>query len=395
MQFVSAISNEQHTGEALDEVLGEVREQLDGEADFVMTFASYHHRRDFDLIADAIERDLNPGVALGATAAAVLGSGQELEKSAGLTMLAAKMPGAWMHPFRYDDLPRIAEDDDPTGMREAIVGEGREGEPAAMFLLADPFSTPMVKLIPAINAALPGVPLIGGMASGGAAAGDNRLLLGGEVTSEGAVGVAIGGDLRVDCTVSQGCRPVGQPWVITKAKHNLIQSIGGRAVLDVIQETAEQADPEDQELLQHGLFVGRVINEYKDRFGRGDFLIRNIVGADQETGYIAVSDLVKVGETIQFHVRDRRTAEQDLRLLLQSQKLHGEPAGALLCTCNGRGLNIFEEPNVESSIIRGELGESLPLAGFFAAGEIGPVGGSNFLHGFTASLAVFRPQEQE
>lgn len=392
MHFASAVSEAPRTAEAIEEVLGELRANLRGPTDFVAVFASADHQRQCDLIAEAIERELQPRVAIGVTAAAVLGSGRELEKSAGLAVLAGHLPGAWLHPFRYDQLPPTSEAGPPDALRRAIAGPGHDAdEVAAVLLLADPYSTPLIRLLPAINAALPGVPLIGGMASGGAAAGENRLLLAGEALDEGAVGVAIGGRVRVESTVSQGCRPIGQPWVITEARHNLIQKVGGRSVLEVIQETAGDAGPEVQPLLQDGLFVGRVIDEYKDRFGRGDFLIRNIIGADQESGYIAVSDLVRTGQTIQFHVRDSRTAEQDLRLLLQSQKLHGPPAGALLCTCHGRGSNIFAEPHAESSIIRDELDPTLPLAGFFAAGELGPIGGANFLHGFTASLAVFRP----
>jgi small ligand-binding sensory domain FIST len=140
------------------------------------------------------------------------------------------------------------------------------------------------------------------------------------------------------------------------------------------------------------VFVGRVINEYKDHFGRGDFLIRNIIAADRASGFIAVSDFVRVGQTVQFHVRDRRTAEEDLRLLLQTQLLHDPAAGVLMCTCNGRGRNMFDKPNTESTIVREALGD-VPIAGFFAAGEIGPIGTDNFVHGFTAALAIFRPAD--
>jgi small ligand-binding sensory domain FIST len=152
---------------------------------------------------------------------------------------------------------------------------------------------------------------------------------------------------------------------------------------------AEAASDDDRRLMEGGLLIGRVISEYKDRFGRGDFLIRNIVGADEQQGFIAIADLVRVGQTVQFHVRDARAAEEDLRLLLEAQRLHGPAAGAVLCTCNGRGSNMFPRPNVESALISDALGHA-PMAGFFAAGEIGPVGAENFLHGFTSSLAVFR-----
>jgi small ligand-binding sensory domain FIST len=259
-------------------------------------------------------------------------------------------------------------------------------------LLADPFSTPMVQTLPAIAAAFPGVPLFGGMASGSRAPGGNRLLLDGKISRDGAIGVAFGGGLRIDCTVSQGCRPIGKPMVITKSKRHVVQELAGRRALDVLQEMAGGLSEEDRALVEtKGLLVGRVINEYKPRFGRGDFLIRSLVDADQDAGYIVIGDpQTRVGQTIQFHVRDRRTAEEDFQLLLEAQKLHAGPAGALLFSCNGRGSRLFERPDADASMIHDALGD-LPLAGFFAAGEIGPIGNENFVHGHTASLAVFRP----
>jgi small ligand-binding sensory domain FIST len=391
IRFASAISGDDETAEALEDILGELRDQLGARADLVLVFASAHHRSRFGYIAERLLQVLDPRVILGVTAGGVIGSGRELEKRAGLSLLAGSLPGATLHAFSYDQIDWPAAETDTTLLRRGVLGSEHAPDPAAILLFADPFSTPMVKLMPALNAALPGVPIIGGMASGAANPGDNRLLLDDRVFMDGAVGVAIGGPVRVDCTVSQGCRPIGEPWIITRARHNVIQEIGRRPVIKALEDTAQAASEEERRLLQTGgILIGRVINEYKDRFGRGDFLIRSIVGADRESGYIAVNDLVKVGQTIQFHVRDAQTAEEDLRLLLEQQRLHGEASGALLCTCNGRGSHMFTTPNAESQIIRRAIGE-VPMAGFFAAGEIGPIGHQNFVHGFTASLAVFRP----
>ncbi|MBI1367162.1 MAG: hypothetical protein GC162_00765 [Planctomycetes bacterium] len=395
--FASAISDEEETIEAVDEALSAVVEALGGgTADMVIVFATPHHRKAMPYVAQQIARRLKPRVTLGATAAGVIGSGYELETRSGLSILAGRLGGAKLHAFSHQNFDWPDVKSDPQALREALVGvEHDESEPVrALLLFADPFSTPLVRFMPAVNGAMPGVPMIGGIASGGNAAGENRLILNEQVFTEGAVGVAITGPVHVDTIVSQGCRPIGEPWIITKAHKNLIQEIGRRPTLQVIQSTADTADDSDRDLLRHGVFVGRVINEYKDRFGRGDFLIRNIIGADRDAGFIAVSDFVRVGQTIQFHVRDRRTAEEDLRLLLQTQLLHGPAAGVLLCTCNGRGSHLFDQPNTESKIIREAMGE-VPMAGFFAAGEIGPIGQTNFLHGYTASMAVFRPLEAE
>ncbi len=389
--FHSSISDEEDSREAAHEVLAEATEAMGPEpVDLAMAFVSYHHRDAMGQIATDIAAALEPRVSLGVTAGGVLGSGFELEARPGLSLLTARLADAWFHPFTYQQLQWAGTTDESQLRRNLLGPYEQASDVAAVILLADPFSTPTMHLVPAINAALPGVPVVGGMASGAATAGDNRLYLDGRVLSEGAVGVAIGGGVRVDCIVSQGCRPVGEKWIITKARQNIIQHLGQRPAMTAIQSTAQDVSSHDRTLLEeHGILLGRVINEYKERFGRGDFLIRNIIGADPDAGYIAVSDFVRVGQTVQFHVRDARTAEEDLRLLLESEKLDTRAAGALLFTCNGRGTRLFEQPNFESTIIRQAIGD-VPMAGFFAAGEIGPISGENFVHGFTASLVIFR-----
>jgi small ligand-binding sensory domain FIST len=391
IQFTSAISDEEDAHDAIHEVLAAATETMGPEpVDLAIAFISYHHRAAAASIAADIASALEPRVSLGVTAGGVLGSGFELENRPGIALLTARLGGAWFQPFTYQQL-QWSSQTDAQQLRAALLGPHADAQDiAAVILLADPFSTPAMHLIPAINEALPRVPVIGGMASGASDAGENRLFLGEQILSDGAVGVVIGGQVRVDCIVSQGCRPIGDRWVITKARQNIIQDLGQRPAMTAIQSTAQQVSHEDRNLLEeHGILLGRVINEYKERFGRGDFLIRNIIGADPDAGYIAVSDFVRVGQTVQFHVRDARTAEEDLKLLLESEKLDAQAAGALLFTCNGRGSRLFEEPNFESTIIRQALGD-VPLAGFFAAGEIGPIAGENFIHGFTASLVLFR-----
>ena len=262
-----------------------------------------------------------------------------------------------------------------------------------IIMLADPFSTPITRLLPAITGYggpdRP-IPVVGGMSSGASQPGHNAMVIDDKPVRNGAVGVTISGKMAVDIIVSQGCRPVGKPIVVTKAKGNVIQELGGRQALDCVQEMAGELGEEERELLSAGLLVGTVINEYKARFGRGDFLVRNLLGYDKQHGAIAVGDMPRVGQTVQFHVRDAETAHEDLQLLLDGQQLDDTPLGALLITCNGRGSRLFEnEDSRDVQTIRSRLGE-IPLAGFFAAGEIGPIGDESFLHGHTASLAIFR-----
>jgi small ligand-binding sensory domain FIST len=208
-------------------------------------------------------------------------------------------------------------------------------------------------------------------------------VLDGRVTTTGAVGVFVDG-LPVRTVVSQGCRPVGAPYVITRGEGNRIFELAGRSGIDRVQDTAGAANEEDRALMRSGLHLGIVVDEHRAEFERGDFLVRNVLGGDPETGAIVVGDDIEVGQTVQFHVRDAAAADEDLREMLAGE----DAAAALLFTCNGRGIRFFGEPDHDAAVLDQLLGP-LPVAGAFCAGEIGPVSGRSFLHGFTASLALF------
>jgi small ligand-binding sensory domain FIST len=258
-------------------------------------------------------------------------------------------------------------------------------------MICDPFTFPPGDLLAHLNTHVPGTPVMGGIASGGLAAGQSRLFHDGRVLSHGAVGACLAG-ADVDLLVSQGCRPVGDPFTVTRAERNVIFELGGRSPLARLRELAAASPARDQELLAQGVQLGMVINEYRAERHQGDFLIRGIAGADPESGAMAVGDDVEVGQTVQFHVRDAGSAHEDLRRTLQREAtaLAGRrAAGALMFTCNGRGSRLFTQPSHDAGLVAATLGE-LPLAGFFCAGELGPVGGQNYVHGFTASIALFR-----
>jgi len=267
----------------------------------------------------------------------------------------------------------------------------------AFVLLAEPFSTPGTEFLAFLEDRCPGAPAVGGMASGGRAPGENRLLLDGTVFDEGVVGVALAGDVRVVTVVSQGCRPIGERFLITKAEGNILYELGGRPAFTCLQEMYAALPSEEQEMARRGLHLGVTINEAKTQFDRGDFLVRGLMGVDQAEGSLAIGDIVKEGQTVQFHLRDRETASEDFNCLLDAQKRQmGDlrPEGALLFSCNGRGRRLFGRPHHDVTAVRAHLGD-VPVSGFFAQGEIGPVGGENFLHGFTASVAIFyRPADR-
>jgi small ligand-binding sensory domain FIST len=206
----------------------------------------------------------------------------------------------------------------------------------------------------------------------------------------GAAGVLIQGDLGIRCIVSQGCRPVGRHMVVTRAQDNIILELSGKTPLAQLQDLWQELNERDQQLFQRGLHIGRVINEYQGEFQRGDLLVRNVLGLERDSGALGITDLVRVGQTVQFHVRDAESADEDLRELLQLDITAHEqpPKSALLFSCNGRGTRLFSKSNHDAGAIRAETGP-IPLAGFFAQGELGPIGGQNFIHGFTASIALF------
>jgi small ligand-binding sensory domain FIST len=246
-------------------------------------------------------------------------------------------------------------------------------------------------LLDSLNAAYPQRPVIGGLASGSQSASSCALFLNGQVV-HGAVGLSLKGNFTLRTVVSQGCRPIGDPQVITRCDNQVIYELGGRPALEVILALIETLSPADQRLARSALLMGRVIDEYKDKFERGDFLIRTLMGADSKSGAIAVGDVFRPGQTVQLHVRDAATAREDLHALMGDVAQHlktPEASGALLFSCNGRGAHLYGEADHDSRVVAETTG-SAPIAGFFCNGEIGPIGNTNFLHGFTASIGIFQ-----
>jgi len=387
-----AVSGHLDTRTAGTEVAYELHDEIGTSCDLALVFASYHHAAALPEAVDTIRQTIGPRTILAVTAEAVLGGGEEVERGAGMSALAMRLPEA-----RFSTWTSTPSDPMRLSNPDAIadrIGLADDFRVAIMF--ADPFSTPITRLLPAVTScggAGRRVPVVGGLASGASQPGHNRLILNGKVLKQGAVGVSIAGRVGVDFVVSQGCRPIATPFVVTKAKVNVILELGGHPALEVVREVASSLNDHEKELLSKGLLIGEVIDEQKRPLGRGDFLVRSILGlekgkGDKEAG-IVVGDVPRAGQTIQFHVRDAVTATEDLQLLLDAQVMKAPPFAGLLFTCNGRGQRLFGTPNHDTSIINERVGP-LPMAGFFAAGELGPVGERSFLHGHTAALALFR-----
>jgi small ligand-binding sensory domain FIST len=325
---------------------------------------------------------------LGCSGEAIVSNDQEIEKGPAVSLWL----GRWQQPVELAPFHLMLEETPDgfsiLGWPDALLNA--DPTQAALLLLADPFTFPVDACLHEVNENHAGLRVLGGMASGGRQAGEIGLLLGNRAYAHGAVGVLLQGPIHVRTIVSQGCRPIGQHLVITRAQENIIEELGGQAPLARLQQLWQELSPRDQQLFRQGLHIGRVIDEYQGDFQRGDFLVRNVLGLDKESGALALTDHVRVGQTVQFHVRDAETADEDLHALLQMD-MHSHksaPAGVLLFTCNGRGTRLFARPHHDAGVIRQEVGE-VPVAGFFAQGELGPIGGQNFIHGFTASVVLF------
>jgi small ligand-binding sensory domain FIST len=348
------------------------------EVDLAFLFLSPAHLEDAEAAAEAVRQELAPQHLVGCVAEGILAGRRELEEGPAAAVWAASLPGATIECFHAV----VLETD------EGVVVAGFPGldEPSLVTLLVDPFTFPAAPFLARLNVDRPGVPLVGGIAAGGGAAGAQALILDGEIHSGGAVGAAVSG-IEVRTLVSQGCAPVGRDLVITSAEGNLVYELAGEPALEQLRSELAGASPEQQRLAMGGILAGLVIDENRPEYGRGDYLMRGVLGADDSTGALALGERVRVGQTVRFHVRDAASADEDLRETLAS--LGGmRPAGALLFTCNGRGTNMFAEPDHDAALVSDVLGTEA-LAGFFCGGEIGPVGGRAFLHGFTATLAVF------
>ena len=393
-RYASALSEHPIPANAVGEAAGEIIEAFGGDdPDLVFCFASPDFVGAMEDIAFALGNLLEPRVLLGMTTVSVVGGAREVEHGPGLSLFAASLPDVELTPVSFG-LQRTPDGDTITGWPDL------EGDPATLLLLADPFTFPIDGFLRRLDEDRPGVRVIGGAASAARGPGGNRLVLGesprvgggrppvapetGPVATSGAVGVFLDG-VAVRSVVSQGCRPVGSPYTVTRSDRNYVEELGGVPALTRLQDCAEEATEEDRALMRAGVHLGVVVDEHKVEFDRGDFLVRNVLGADQKTGSIAVGDEIAVGQTVQFHVRDAAAADEDLRELLADVD---PAAAALLFTCNGRGQAFFGVPDHDAGVVDQLLGP-LPTAGAFCAGEIGPVGGRNFLHTYTASLALF------
>jgi small ligand-binding sensory domain FIST len=375
MRWSSGASTDPRLASAVDEAAAPVRAALDGTPpDLVVAFVSPHHAADHRQLPTLVHEALGGGHLLGCSAGGVIGGGRELEGVPALSITAATLPGVTLTPFHLDGPapPPVAS-----------------SEPPSFLLLPDPFTFDVDELLHLLDARWPGSTVVGGLASGGRSPGGNVLYLDGTVHQRGLVGMALAGNVVVDTIVAQGCRPIGDPMFVTRSERNVVHELDGRRAGAMLQELYDQASADDKQLFRNSLFLGIAMQEHRQEYRQGDFLIRNVMGIDSTSGALVVGALVRDGMVVQFHLRDARTSAADLDELLR--RYRGRPAGALLFSCLGRGRHLYGEPDHDIGAFQRHAGD-VAVGGFFCNGEIGPVQGTTFLHGYTSAFGLFRPR---
>ncbi len=350
-----------------------------GAVDLAFIFLSPAHLVEAEAVAEAVREELAPRHLLGCVAEGVVAGVRELEEGPAVAVWAAALPGAEIECFH------LAAVQPREGI--AVAGFPDLEDPGLVALLVDPFTFPVGPFLARLNETHERIPLVGGLAAGGRQPGRQALILDDAVYAEGAVGAVLSG-LSVLTVVSQGCRPIGRESVITRCQGNVVYELAGKPALERLRGEIAALSPEEQALVARGLLAGLVIDENRPEYDTGDFLMRGLLGADEATGALALGDTVRVGQTLRFFVRDAASADADLRQALADAPGRARSVGALLFTCNGRGTNMFPEPDHDARVVT-EMLRIDAVAGCFCGGEIGPVGGKAFLHGFTATLAVF------
>jgi small ligand-binding sensory domain FIST len=393
MKWATTISRKTSFEDAILECAEGVARGLgDGPVSLALAFVTPHFADYYPRLYPLVNRYVEPESLLGCSGGGVIGGGEEVEGAPAVTLIAARLPGVRITPFRVSGpLPDL---DGPPEAWRRLIGVRAQDEPQFV-LLADPFSVRAEALLAGLDYAFPGSSKIGGLASGATSPGLNALFLDDELSSAGAVGVALSGNVALDTVVAQGCRPVGDLMQITSCDGNLLYELEGRPALEALQELFDALDERERYLASTALFVGVLMDEFREEPRVGDFLIRNLIGVDPRRGAIAVGEHLQEGMRVRFHLRDAETSAENLHAMLgayeKAPRETASPSGALLFSCLGRGEGLYGSPNFDTGVFREHLSD-VPVGGFFCNGEIGPVGGVTFLHGYTSSFGLFRPK---
>jgi small ligand-binding sensory domain FIST len=403
MRWVSALSTRASLEAAVREVVEQAQSQISA-PDLAFVFISSAFASEYSRLMPLLQEALSVPVWIGCSGGGVvgvdtLGQTQEIESKAALSLMVAQLPEVKVQPFHLSalDLPDL---DSPPDAWIELIGVPVQEQPQFV-ILASPAATGISELLQGLDFAYPGSVKVGGLTSVNSLSGASGLFYNHEHYQDGIVGVALSGNIELDTIVAQGCRPIGHPYRVAAAERNILTQLEEqshdeacgltRTPLEVLQALFQELDEADRMLAQHSLFVGVAQSGFKQQLEQGDFLIRNLLGVDPKTGAIAIGDRIRPGQRIQFHLRDAAASAADLTALLSRYPRTAAPVGALMFSCMGRGEGLYDQPNFDSDLFSQHLG-SIPLSGFFCNGEIGPVGNTTFLHGYTSVFSLCRPK---
>jgi len=371
-----------------DAVTGAAREALHevgGHASCAIVFATADYQEHLPDFLELIQLHGHAPIVVGCSGSSLIGTNTEAEQASGFSLLLLHLPNTTLTPFTFTE--RDVEESSGPAFWHMESGIGAD-EVDAWIVLGDPMRLDLDRWLHEWNIAYPGVPSLGGLASGGLRGDDTAVFCNREVLAGGGVALGLRGGVRLHPLVSQGCTPIGEPHPVTGAEGNIVSSLGLRPAYEVLQETFAALPDKIRARAQGNLFAGLATSEYIDEFKRGDFLVRNIMGGDPSSGAVAIGAVPRVGQTLQFQLRDGQTADEDLRELTSAAHSKGiHPFATLLFACNGRGRGLFGSDGHDARVLGKTFGP-IPSAGFFCNGEIGPVGATNFVHGYTASVAL-------
>ncbi len=368
-----------------------------------IVFVSSAFASEYSRVMPLLQEILEVDVVIGCSGGGIAGGGREIEEGPAISLTLATLPDVDLHPF-YIEAPQIPDLDSSPQVWIQLIGVSPAVNPD-FILLADGFTSNVPDLLQGLDFAYPGAVKVGGLASSTGISGSNALFLGQrdstgqpqfQLYQKGTVGLALSGAIQVEAVVAQGCRPIGKPMQVAQAERNIILQLGETTPLEALQSMVTTLSPTDQQLIRQSLFIGILMDEFKLSPSQGDYLIRVILGVDPKSGAIAIGDRIRPGQTVQFHLRDAQASQADLQSVLhrycdQLSSETAKPVGALMFACLGRGENLYKEPDFDTQMFQ-ELVGQLPLGGFFCNGEIGPVGSTTFLHGYTSSFGIFRPR---
>jgi len=391
MIWASAISTSSELESSIEECVNSIKSKLgSAPVDLAIIFVSPHFSEKYSELPALISQRLPFVHLIGCSGGGIVGGGKEIEHAPALSITAAILPGVRVETFykRQASMPKL---DTSPKVWEEWIGIKKTLNPQFV-ILADPQTLHADHLLMGMDYAYPQSVKIGGLASGSGVGGTNVLFLDQTIYYEGVCGVAFSGNIILDTIVAQGCRPIGEPFQVTKCDQNLLIEVNHRPVISYLRDLIETLSPEDQLRLQQSLFIGIVMDPLKPSLSQGDFLIRNIMGLDAKKETLVLGAMLREGQTLQFHLRDSKASEEDLENVISKYIVGGPPEklkGALLFSCLGRGAHLYGKPDHDTHIFQKNLG-SIPIGGFFCSGEIGPIGSTTYLHGYTSSFALFR-----